>query len=317
MRVATPDTNTFQLEIAVRKLHPLKGGAPELLLAGVSHLGETNYYQALQQRLNARSLVLYEGVRHADEDKGTDDAGQVEASSGRKMEADEDSIQFTLARSLGLAFQLSVIDYDRPNFRNSDMSINQIARILSGGRKPGAGDPSPQARGSAEFQMLLQVMDGTSFIGRLANGVVRLLGANPRMQASTRLMLIELLGSLQGDLTEMGAIPPDMKRLLTVLLHARNGVVVADLRKELQRTDPPESIAVFYGAAHMSDLEKRICEELGYRPGDTEWLPAIRVNLKESGLTGADVNMARGLVKWQMQVLQQARPQPAPKPTQP
>ena len=316
MRVANPDTNTFQLQIAIRTLKPAKASDPTLLLVGVSHLGDTNYYQAVQKRLDTQGLVLFEGVRHPDaqdEDKQPDGA---RAEGSRKMEVDEDSIQFTLAKSLGLAFQLSAIDYERPNFRNSDMSIDQIARVLSGGRKPAPeGAPTgatPSAPGSAEFNILLQVMDGTSLIGRMATGIVRMMGATPRMQASTKLMLIELLGNVQGDISEMGSVPPDMKRLLYVLLHSRNSVVVADLKKELGKSDAPKSIAVFYGAAHMSDLEKRICEELSYRPAGDEWLPAITVKLGESGLTATDVGTVRGLVQWQLRLLQPQRGAPKP-----
>jgi hypothetical protein len=321
MRVAQPDTNTVQLQIAIRKLVPAKPGAPVISLVGVSHLGETNYYQALQRRLDAQALVLFEGVRRPD--ALNDEREPKNASAPRKMEVDETSIQFTMAQSLGLAFQLNIIDYDRPHFRNSDMSLDQIGRVLSGGRAARPANPStpslaaPSAQtnqASAEFQILMQVMDGTSAIGRIAGAIVRFLGSSPRLQATTKLMLIELLGNLQGDMTEMGALPPDLKRLLSVLLHARNGVVVHDLKAELQEPSPPATIAVFYGAAHMHDLEKRICEELGYHAAGDEWLPAITVNLPASGLNSADLNAVRSLVKWQMQLLQQPRHETRPKP---
>ena len=32
-------------------------------LAGASHIGETNYYAALQRHLDAQALVLYEGIK--------------------------------------------------------------------------------------------------------------------------------------------------------------------------------------------------------------------------------------------------------------
>ena len=39
------------------------------------------------------------------------------------LEADEDNLQAELAKALGLEFQLDGIDYDRPNFRCSDMAL--------------------------------------------------------------------------------------------------------------------------------------------------------------------------------------------------
>ena len=46
-------------------------------------------------------------------------------------------MQSTLAHSLGLVFQLDAIDYDRANFLNSDLSIEQIQGIM-GGSQPRA-----------------------------------------------------------------------------------------------------------------------------------------------------------------------------------
>lgn len=311
LRVGGPDTNTVELQIAVRQLLPPKEGAPVLWLVGASHIGETNYYAALQKHLDAQALVLFEGVQEQSargEGEGRD--GEAPAP-GRKMEADESSLQFTLAKSLGLAFQLSAIRYDRPHFRNSDMTLEQIARVLSGGRArtSRAGDPAAgsSAQSSREFAVLMQVMDGGTFLGAMANGIARLLGSSPKLQAMTKLMLVELLGNLQDDIAEMGALPPDLKRLLTVLLHARNGVVLRDIKAELNKAEPAKSIAVFYGAAHLSDLEKRIRDELNYRAGEEQWLPAISVRLPDAGLTDADLQLVRHLVKWQMRLLQQPR----------
>ena len=62
MRVARPDGDTVELQIAVRKFLPPRGDGPAIWLAGASHIGESNYYTALQAHLDARTLVLYEGV---------------------------------------------------------------------------------------------------------------------------------------------------------------------------------------------------------------------------------------------------------------
>ncbi len=62
MRVARPDTNTVQLQIAVRKFVPVDRRGPTIWLAGTSHIGEPEYYHALQKHLDAQTIVLYEGV---------------------------------------------------------------------------------------------------------------------------------------------------------------------------------------------------------------------------------------------------------------
>ena len=53
---------------------------------------------------------------------------------------------------------------------------------------------------------------------------------------------------------------------MRVLLEDRNTIVFRDLRKVLKDKNPPKKIVVFYGAAHMPDLEKRLVEKLGFQP---------------------------------------------------
>src|ERR1035438_7436585 len=62
-RIANPDTNTVQLQIALRKFVPTQNGGPVIWLAGVMHVGEPEYYHKLQQFLETQSVVLYEGIQ--------------------------------------------------------------------------------------------------------------------------------------------------------------------------------------------------------------------------------------------------------------
>src|SRR5580698_4107709 len=52
-RVANPDTNTVQLQVAVRRLIPTRRDGPVIWLVGTTHVGEPEYYHALQQFLNS------------------------------------------------------------------------------------------------------------------------------------------------------------------------------------------------------------------------------------------------------------------------
>ena len=49
MRVARPDDETIALQIAIRKFTPARGDGPVVWLSAASHLGDSNYYAALQQ----------------------------------------------------------------------------------------------------------------------------------------------------------------------------------------------------------------------------------------------------------------------------
>ncbi|MFT5497160.1 MAG: hypothetical protein ACI9TH_002566, partial [Kiritimatiellia bacterium] len=75
-----------------------------------------------------------------------------------------------------------------------------------------------------------------------------------------------------------------------------------DIQRALQQAMPPKTIGVFYGAAHMHDLEERI-SVLGYRVEENRWLGAITLNLEDAGIRKQDVLMIRRLVKMQMDAL--------------
>src|SRR2546423_879621 len=59
LRIAHPDENTIELQIASRRFAPARGRerGPAVWLVGASHIGETNFFIALQKQLDAHTLV--------------------------------------------------------------------------------------------------------------------------------------------------------------------------------------------------------------------------------------------------------------------
>ena len=98
---------------------------------------------------------------------------------------------------------------------------------------------------------------------------------------------------------------PDMEKFMKVLLEDRNTIVFRDLRKVLKGKNPPKSIVVFYGAAHMPDLEKRLVEKLGFQPKGDDWLVAFGVNPTKAGLSGFEVGLVRKMIRMQIQKITQ------------
>jgi len=302
-RIANPDTQTVQLQIALRKFVPARRQGPAIWLASVMHVGEPDYYRALQRFLDTQTIVLYEGINtgahphHVHEAKApaTHDPPPAAAPSGGNGGY---SMQSTLAQSLGLVFQLEAIDYDRTNFLNSDLSIAQIQRIMAGNRPVAA--PGEKGGGNATFDMLLQIMDGSSFLGSLFKIGMQMIASSPQMQAVAKLTMIEAIGRLKGDMSDVQGLPPDWKQLIQVLIQARNKNLVADLKSELKKIPRMGSIAVFYGAGHMDDLQKRVTGELHYRPADETWLTAISVDMRKSGLSPTEAQFLRSLIEGQV-----------------
>jgi hypothetical protein len=157
-----------QLQIALRKFVPLHHRGPAIWLAATMHVGEPEYYNAVQKFLDAQTVVLYEGIntethrRHV----GHEDAPAADLPPPAQARTNTStSTQAALAKALGLVFQLDAIDYDRTNFLNSDLSVEQIQRLMTGDLHAPAGSSGQPAKSDPTFNALLQVMDGSSLIG--------------------------------------------------------------------------------------------------------------------------------------------------------
>lgn len=275
-------SGVHRLEVAVRDFTPLAAGQPRLQLAAVVHLGASNYYASLQGLLAGHPLVLFEGIG----------ATNRQFPSRRPAAEGEYSLQPALARALGLAFQLEAIDYQRDNFVNSDLTLAELAGVLRPAR-----DGPPAAADSAGIQLdtLLDLMNGTGWLGGLARFGVRMIGSHERLRTTVRLLLIETLGQLEGELEDSPQLPADLRALLRALIEERNRRVVRDVTEAVARRPAPSSIAVFYGAGHMPDLEQRL-RALGYRPAGEQWLTAFEADPRAAGLSPAEVDWMRRLV---------------------
>ena len=306
MRVTNGATGAVELQVAVRKLVPTNGVGPVIWLSGASHIGEPNYYAQLQQHLDAQTLVLFEGI-HAGRKAGGTNAGASEKATSSlatpEKPVERTSLQKDLAESLGLVFQLEAIRYTGTNFRNSDLSVTELRDLMDKDDEPAVPDSPKEKRKSEAFEQLLKAMDGNSMFGTLLKVGFKLVGGNPKLQAMTKLALIEALGGIRGDLSRMKSLPEDMQRLMEVLIQTRNDAVLMDLRAELKRPAPPASISIFYGAGHMDDLERRVRREFGYRAESDLWLPAFTVDYAKAGLSIIEATFLRAMVQRQMQEL--------------
>ena len=72
-----------------------------------------------------------------------------------------------------------------------------------------------------------------------------------------------------------------------------SAVVIDDLKAILDAGTDAQSIAIFYGAGHMADLEERMYDQLGYEETGGFWLPAVTLDLKREGLSERELTLIR------------------------
>jgi hypothetical protein len=148
------------------------------------------------------------------------------------------------------------------------------------------------------------MMQGDSFFDAILRMVMRFLGANPKLQALAKVALLESIARMDGDPSQLSGLPPELHQLLVVLVQKRNQKVVNDLKTELKSKTRPGSIAVFFGAGHMPDLELQLRRQLKYQPAEDLWLTAFSVDLRQAAVSRAEVEFIRGFVKREIEALQ-------------
>ena len=153
LRAVDDEAGGRVLQIASRTLVSPEKDGPSVTLLGVSHLGNKAYYKEIQKKLDTADLVLFEGVGFGE--KGPQ---KNEGSSNAVSE-----MQLSLARSMGLVFQLEAIRYDRAHFRNSDISSEALMTRLKGGPLKAGRSEEKEAQKTTGKQARKQGIDGGSF----------------------------------------------------------------------------------------------------------------------------------------------------------
>lgn len=275
-------SGALELRIALRAFESTNYTGTVVWLSGVAHIGTSNYYARLQEHLNSMDVVLYEGVNDP----------QQAREAAREEKEEEPSLQGEVARALGLEFQLDAIDYSPPHFINSDMTTQQLMDLVRNSKDP--------ARTAKDLNALFKAIGPGSFAAQVMSLVGKGLGSHPRLRDYALVAMIEVLGSLDGDITEMQDLPAGQRELMELIVKGRNTAVFNHLQEQLERENPPATISVFYGAAHMYDLEKRMMAELGFVPVKTQWLTAMRVVPSEAGVGSSRIQWMRKIIRQEM-----------------
>ena len=244
--------------------HP--DGGPRVDLIGAVHIGEARYYEQAQRLLDRASVVLYEGVKPKD----------ATAADLNKPQTEEENpvraLQGKFAKWFGLVFQLDSIDYTRKHFVHADMTMEEFAGTPDvSHRAPEEGEAGGAFKGPGRAGPLKsqveQAMRYVKLIGPLLDRALGGETAGP-LRRIAKAVFARMLGSVDMQ-SAMAGFAPEMADLL---LTKRNAVVIERLEEQREKPDV-KTVAVFYGAAHMSGIEDEL-KRMGYRRIGAEWLRA-------------------------------------------
>jgi hypothetical protein len=173
------------------------------------------------------------------------------------------------------------------------------------GKEPAPGACAPDGDApkvdNQTYKMLMDALHGEGEMAEAMSSMTALIGSTPEMRETTKLMLIEALGQA-GELLDLAkAMSPEMKDLFEVLIEERNAEVLSQLDSQVKKLSREQSVAVFYGAAHMDEMARRLTDHLHYKPGTQLWDTAFTANGTKSIMQPAQIKMIMQMMRTQMQ----------------
>jgi hypothetical protein len=258
------DAQAGKLEAAI-VTYRNKGTGARVDLVSAVHVADPAYFATLDHLFPGYDAVLYEMVKPA---------GMEPPAPGEKTGSGVSGLQRFIKDMLGLEFQLDAIDYHAKNFVHADLDAETFARMQD-------------ERGESIFLLLLQSMlddmldpKPGAANSRLANMTLPeflAVLASPDRPRQLKLLIAPEFGDIDGKLAALEG--PDG----SVLLTERNKAAIAVVKQQLAKGR--KNLAVFYGAAHMKDMSKRL-GEMGFEPAGARWVTAWDVSKKPAATTG-------------------------------
>jgi hypothetical protein len=221
-------------------------------LVSAIHIGDPAYYAELNKRFREYDALLYELVAPED---------AIAVSRLAKRKGFISNAQIGMTKLLDLSFQLDEIDYDQANFVHADLSPAELRQSMDD-------------RGESLYVYFWRI-----FFASLDEYARDPLGLKDWE------VLSAMLSSDRGDSLKT-IIAYEMTNIEKVqdLLGEDSGSAVIGARNQramevLQREigSGAKRIGVFYGVAHMPDLEARLLDQLGLAYERTTWVDAWRL----------------------------------------
>lgn len=240
------------MQTAVVHYVPKKAGKDKLSvdLIGAVHVGDADYYRQLNKLFEQYDAVLYELVAPQ---------GTRVPREGARSSHPVGMLQHGMTGVLDLAYQLNSIDYHQDNLVHADMSPADFSKSMTD-------------RGESLLSMVFRMMGyglaqqsktgGSSVDARLLSAM----WSKNRPLALKRIMA-EQFEDLEGA---MGAF--DSPQGGSTLITERNKVALDVLRQQIG--EGKKKLAIFYGAGHLPDMEKRLEADFNLRREQTRWLTA-------------------------------------------
>jgi len=218
-------------------------------LVGAVHIADPGYYAALNKVFEGYDALLYEMVKP--KDMGAPERDREQANGISLVHI----LQKGMKTFLDLDYQLDGIDYTRKNFVHADLTAEEFNRMQD-------------ERGESIFGLMMQQMIKEMMKGDAAAGAdidpMQLLAALSSEDSARQMKLILARQFEHMDEMVAGLEGPNG----SVLVTERNKAALKVLKDQIALGK--KNLGIFYGAAHLKDMEKRL-EDMGFKRDKVEY----------------------------------------------
>ncbi len=271
------DGQPLALQTAIVRYVPASGeGELEVDLVAAVHIADGKYYQKLNKHFERYDAMLYELVAKP----GT----RIPKGGRRDTDNPLAMLQQMSSRFLQLESQTEVIDYTKKNFIHADLSPEGMAEAI-------------KKRGDDGVTLFLSVTADLLRQQNLQAQKQQQSQAGRDQDADEELDPLETLLDPDGPLKLKRTMAEQFEKfdspgsglgptINTILIADRNQAALRVFQTELAKGK--KKIAIFYGAAHMPDFDKRLQREFGLKRDNVQWLTAWDLSRRAtpSGIEG-------------------------------
>jgi hypothetical protein len=242
------------LQLAIASYVPRDGDRGiQIDLVGAIHIGDKEYYADLNTRFKDYDATLYELIAPKD---------AVISDRDPENQSLISSTQVAMKNMLSLSFQLDEVNYGASNFVHADLSPTELS-------------DSMDERGESLYIYFWRLFYASfDEYARDPLGLQNMSMFSAMLTADSDNAFKTMLAYEMTDLEKASEILGDDSQ--STVIGARNQRAIDVLKTQLESGD--KRIAIFYGVAHMPDMEERLLEQLDLVYLDTAWVDAWRLN---------------------------------------
>ncbi len=229
-------------------------GSTTVTLIGAIHIGDQTYFEALNEEFTNYPVVLFELIGGENKENLPNGTPRPREQADGRPVSGLRGLYSSFAHTMQLAEQLSHIDYTKDNFIHADLTTAEYAELSKGNS------------GELLAFALENGVKTSEITGKAFGGIDMGLVMRAILSGDGQLLKLEYMTMMEQGDESAAAITGQ-----NLIISDRNEKCFQVLARQL--SNGAQDLAIFYGAAHFPDMERRLLAD-GYTRSEHRWLTA-------------------------------------------